>query len=55
VRRLAAGRKDRDRFISGKNQQNAVRSMVVTDADGRLLFCSPAEPAGCADITHARQ
>ncbi|MEU9930464.1 hypothetical protein [Streptomyces anulatus] len=29
--------------------------MVVTDAEGRLLFCSPAEPASCADITHARK
>nr|WP_252981058.1 transposase [Streptomyces chartreusis] len=55
VRRPAAGRKDREKFISGKNEQNAVKSMVVTDAEGRLLFCSPAEPASCADITHARQ
>jgi hypothetical protein len=55
VRRPAAGRKDRDKFISGKNKQNAVKSMVVTDADGRLLFCSPAQSASCADITHARQ
>ncbi|MFD3505325.1 transposase family protein [Streptomyces sp. NPDC058678] len=55
VRRPAAGRKDREKFISGKNKQNAVKSMVVTDAEGRLLFCSPAEPASCADITHARQ
>ncbi|WP_260695722.1 transposase family protein [Streptomyces sp. IB201691-2A2] len=55
VRRTAAGRKDREKFISGKNKQNAVKSMVVTDVDGRLLFCSPAEPASCADITHARQ
>ncbi|MGW6963281.1 transposase family protein [Streptomyces zaomyceticus] len=55
VRRPAAGRKDREKFISGKNKQNAVKSMVVTDADGRLLFCSPAQPASCADITHARQ
>ncbi|AVV47761.1 transposase [Streptomyces sp. P3] len=55
VRRPAAGRKDREKFISGKNKQNAVKSMVVTDADGRLLFCSPVEPASCADITHARQ
>jgi hypothetical protein len=55
VRRPAVGRKDREKFISGKNKQNAVKSMVVTDADGRLLFCSPAEPASCADITHARQ
>lgn len=55
VRRPAAGRKDRDKFISGKNKQNAVKSMVVTDAVGRVLWCSPARPASCADITHARQ
>ncbi|WP_459006935.1 transposase [Streptomyces aculeolatus] len=55
VRRPAAGRKDRDKFISGKNKQNAVKSMVFTDADGCLLYCSPAEPASCADITHARK
>ncbi|WP_241836225.1 transposase [Streptomyces sp. JS01] len=55
VRRPAVGRKDREKFISGKNKQNAVKSMVVTDAEGRLLFCSSAEPASCADITHARK
>lgn len=55
VRRPAAGRKAREKFISGKNKQNAVKSMVVTDAEGRLLFCTPAEPASCADITHARK
>ncbi|MGA5417967.1 transposase family protein [Streptomyces pseudogriseolus] len=55
VRRPAAGRKDRDEFISGKNKQNAVKTMVVTDGDGRVLFCSPTKPGRCADITHARQ
>ncbi|MFD8660991.1 transposase family protein [Streptomyces globisporus] len=55
VRRPAVGRKDREKFISGKNKQNAVKSMVGTDAEGRLLLCSPAEPASCADITHARK
>ncbi|MBJ6636804.1 transposase [Streptomyces sp. DHE7-1] len=55
VRRPAAGRKDRESFISGKNKQNAVKSMVLTDASGRLLFYSPAQPASCADITHARK
>jgi hypothetical protein len=49
----AAGHKDRDMFISGKNKQNAVKSVVVTDSGGRLLFCSPAEPASCADTAHA--
>ncbi|MFJ8449818.1 transposase family protein [[Kitasatospora] papulosa] len=44
VRRPAVGRKDRDRFISGKNKQNAVKAMVFTDADGRLLFCSRPDP-----------
>ncbi|WP_405784341.1 transposase family protein [Streptomyces sp. NBC_01378] len=55
MRRPAAGRKDQDKFISGKNNQNAVKSVVVTDPGGRLLFCSPAEPASCADTTHARK
>ncbi|MFF7618033.1 transposase family protein, partial [Streptomyces lavendulae] len=55
VRRPAAGRKDREKFISGKNKQNAVKAMILTDASGKLLFCSPAQPASCADITHARQ
>ncbi|WP_308311726.1 transposase family protein [Streptomyces sp. ISL-111] len=55
VRRPAVGHKDRDRFISGKNKQNAVKTMVFTDGDGRLLFCSPTTPGSCADITHARE
>ncbi|GLW04629.1 hypothetical protein Slala05_82590 [Streptomyces lavendulae subsp. lavendulae] len=29
--------------------------MILTDAGGKLLFCSPAQPASCAGITHARQ
>ncbi|MFF5858630.1 hypothetical protein ACFY8B_23885 [Streptomyces sp. NPDC012751] len=55
VRRSAAGRNDRDKFISGKSKQNAVKTTVVTDNDGRLLFCSPAQHGSCADITHARR
>lgn len=55
VRRPKAGSKDRDAFISGKSRQNAVKAMVVTDEDGWMLFCSPAVPGSCADITHARQ
>jgi hypothetical protein len=55
VRRPTAGRKDRDRFISGKNKQNAVKTMVVTDGDGRVLFCSPTRPGSCADVAQARQ
>ncbi|MFI8419939.1 transposase family protein [Streptomyces sp. NPDC085479] len=55
VRRPAAGRKDRDRFISGKSKRNAVKTMVLTDQNGRMLFSSPATPGSCADITHARR
>ncbi|MEU4025753.1 transposase family protein [Streptomyces anulatus] len=55
VRRPVAGRKDRDKFISGKNKQNAVKAMVLTDGDGRMLFCSPTSPGSCVDITHARE
>ncbi|MFD9744078.1 transposase family protein [[Kitasatospora] papulosa] len=55
IRRPAIGRKDRDKFISGKNKQNAVKAMVFTDGDGRPLFCSPPRPGSCADITHARK
>ena len=51
----AAGRKDPAKFIPGKNKQNAVKSMVVTDAGGRLLFRSPAEAGSRVGITHARQ
>ncbi|WP_406055325.1 transposase [Streptomyces sp. NBC_01077] len=44
VGRPAAGRKDRDTFISGKSKQNAVKTMVLTDQNGRVLFCSPDRP-----------
>ncbi|MGK5445966.1 transposase family protein [Streptomyces radiopugnans] len=45
VRRPAAGRTDREAFTSGKTRQNAAKTMVVTDADGRMLFCGPTRPA----------
>ncbi|MFD7961278.1 transposase family protein [Streptomyces zaomyceticus] len=54
VRRPVARSKERNRFISGKNKQNAVKSMVVTDGERHVLWCSPT-PGSCADITHARQ
>ncbi|MET9335571.1 hypothetical protein ABZX78_30985 [Streptomyces cellulosae] len=31
------------------------RPWVLTDGDGRVLFCSPTKPGSCADITHARR
>ncbi|MFI9810290.1 hypothetical protein ACIHEJ_39455 [Streptomyces sp. NPDC052301] len=29
--------------------------MVLTDAEGRVMSCSPVQPGSCADITQARQ
>ncbi|MEJ8673019.1 transposase family protein [Streptomyces sp. MS1.AVA.1] len=55
VRRPAAGRKNRDKFVSGKTNQNAVKSMVLTDAGCPVLFCSRVRPGSRADITQARQ
>ncbi|MFD3996046.1 transposase family protein [Streptomyces sp. NPDC058548] len=55
VRRPAARRQDRGSVISGKNKQNVVKSMVVTDVKGRVLWCSPTKPGSCANITHAPQ
>jgi hypothetical protein len=55
VRRPVAGSKDRDQFISGKTKQNAVKSMVLTDDEGRMLFCSPVRPGSYADISQVRQ
>ncbi len=54
VRRPAQGTPDRGRFISGKSKQNAVKAMVLTDADGRLPFCGETRPGSCPDITQAR-
>ncbi|MDQ1029471.1 hypothetical protein QF035_007053 [Streptomyces umbrinus] len=32
-----------------------MKSMVLTDAAGRVLFCSPVQRGSCAAITQARQ
>ncbi|MER5619093.1 hypothetical protein [Streptomyces sp. NPDC002215] len=29
--------------------------MVITDGEGRVMWCSQTEPGSCVDITHARQ
>ncbi|MBP2403477.1 hypothetical protein JO379_002946 [Streptomyces syringium] len=54
VRRPAAGTAGRDRYVSGKSKQNAVKLLVVTDARGRLLFGGALRPGSCPDITQAR-
>ncbi|MFI8829053.1 transposase family protein [Streptomyces sp. NPDC053431] len=38
----------------GRSKQNAVKTMVLTDQNGRVLFSSRLD-GSCADITRARQ
>ncbi|WP_285510002.1 transposase family protein [Actinokineospora sp. NBRC 105648] len=54
VRRPEANTVDRDRFVSGKSRQNAIKTMIVTDLEGRMLFCGATAPGSVADITQAR-
>jgi DDE superfamily endonuclease len=54
VRRPAAGKPGRKRFISGKSRQNAIKTLLVTDEAGRVLFAGETRPGSCTDITQAR-
>jgi DDE superfamily endonuclease/Helix-turn-helix of DDE superfamily endonuclease len=55
VRRPAAGRAGRQRFVSGKSRANTVKALVITDAGGRLLFCGQTRPGAIHDLTQVRQ
>jgi hypothetical protein len=55
VRRPTKRRAGRHQFISGKSRSNAMKALVITDAQGRLLFCGATCRGSTADITQARQ
>ncbi|WP_207620819.1 transposase family protein [Streptosporangium minutum] len=55
VRRPAAGTPERDRFVSGKSRMNTMKTMVLTNLQGELLFCGETRPGSVADITQARR
>jgi hypothetical protein len=55
VRRPAAHRAGRRRFASGKARANTVKALVITDPDGRLLFCGQTRPGSIHDLTQVRQ
>nr|AGS49562.1 mobile element protein [uncultured bacterium esnapd9] len=55
VRRPTVKRAGRQRFVSGKSRTNAVKALVITDVQGRLLFCGATVAGSTADITQARQ
>ena len=55
VRRPAAHKAGRQRFVSGKARANTVKALVITDAEGRLLFCGQTRPGSIHDLTQVRQ
>jgi hypothetical protein len=55
VRRPAAGWAGRHRFVSGKARANTFKALVITDPDGRLLFCGQVRPGAIHDLTQVRQ
>jgi DDE superfamily endonuclease len=55
VRRPAAGRAGRQRFVPGKARANTVKALVITDVEGRLLFCGQTRPGSIHDLTQVRQ
>jgi hypothetical protein len=55
VRRPAAGRAGRRRFVSGKARVNTVTALVITDPAGRLLFGGQTRPGAIHDLTQVRR
>ena len=55
VRRPAAHKAGRTRFVSGKARANTVKALVLTDPAGRLLFCGQTRPGAIHDLTQVRQ
>src|SRR3712207_3287246 len=55
VRRPAAHRAGRTRFVSGQARANPVNALVITDAEGRLLFCGRTRPGSVHYLTQVRQ
>jgi hypothetical protein len=55
VRRPAAHKAGRARFVSGKARANTVKALVITDPAGRLLCCGQTRPGAIHDLTQVRQ
>ena len=54
VRRPKAGRPGRRAFVSGKKKQNTMKSTVVSDGGGRLLWAGAFRPGRMHDVTAVR-
>ena len=54
VRRPRAGRPGRRAFVSGKKKQNTIKSTVISDGRGRLLWLGALRPGRMHDVTALR-
>ena len=55
MRRPAAHKAGRTRFVSGRARANTVQALVITDAAGRLPCCGQPRPGAIHDLTQVRQ
>ena len=55
MRRPGAHTAGRARFASGKARANTVKALVLTDAEGRLLFCAQIRPGAIHHLTQVCQ
>lgn len=54
VRRPAAHQPGRKRFVSGKRRANTIKTLLLSDDQGRLLFAGETHPGSVNDLTQAR-
>lgn len=54
VRRPKANWPGRRAFVSGKKKQNTIKPTVISDGDGRLLWCGATRPGRMHDVTALR-
>jgi hypothetical protein len=55
VRRPAAHKVGRHRFVSGKARAKTAQALVISDPEGRLLCCGQTRLGAIHDLTQVRQ
>ena len=55
MRRPAGHKAGRHQLVSDKARANTVKALVITDPDGRLLFCRQTGLSALHDLTQVRQ
>ena len=54
VRRPKANRPGRRAFVSGKKKQNTIKPTMISDGEGRVLWCGATRPGRMHDVTALR-